>query len=80
MSTAKIAITIDQQVLLQLDQWVEQQRLPSRSRAVQQAIQEKLERVSRKALARECGKLDPTFERELADSGLNLDTRQWPEY
>jgi len=80
MSTAKIAITIDEQLLARLDQWVGDQKLPSRSRAVQEAIQEKLDRVSRNRLAKECRKLDPAFEQELAETGFAEDVEQWPEY
>lgn len=70
MSTAKIAITIDEELLARLDEWVDHQQLPSRSQAVQQAIEEKLERVSRSRLARECEKLDPAFEQQMAAEGL----------
>lgn len=80
MSSAKIAITIDQDLLGRLDQWVGDQQLSSRSRAVQQAIQEKLDRVDRNRLSRECSKLDPTFEQDLAESGLSEDLEEWPEY
>jgi hypothetical protein len=31
-------------------------------------------------LARECAKLDPEFEKALADEGLDADLRGWPEY
>lgn len=80
MSTAKIAITIDEELLSRLDQWVGEQKLKSRSRAVQEAIREKLERDSRNRLARECRKLDPAFEQELSETGFAEDSEEWPEY
>jgi hypothetical protein len=31
-------------------------------------------------LARECAKLDPKFEKALAEEGLSAKADQWPEY
>jgi metal-responsive CopG/Arc/MetJ family transcriptional regulator len=70
MHTVKIAVTIDQDLLTQLDQLVEEKQFPNRSRAVQEAIRDKLQRLNRSRLARECAKLDPAFEQALADEGL----------
>ena len=80
MRTAKIAITIDQQLLTRLDQLVKERRFPNRSRAVQEALRDKLDRLERTRLARECAKLDPDQEQQLADEGLAEDLEQWPEY
>jgi hypothetical protein len=52
----------------------------SRSRAVQDAVREKLDRLDRPRLARECDKLDPRFERQLAEQGIRADAEAWPEY
>ncbi len=46
MSSAKIAITLDGNLLSRLDDFVDDQKLPSRSRAIQQAILEKLDRAT----------------------------------
>ena len=43
---------------------------PNRSQAVEVAVQEKLSRLKRERLARECAKLDPDFERALAEEGF----------
>ena len=80
MPTAKIAITIDKDLLARLDRLVDERRFPSRSRAVQEAVREKLARVDRKRLARECAKLDPKFEQHMAEEGLAEDSSEWPEY
>jgi metal-responsive CopG/Arc/MetJ family transcriptional regulator len=80
MPSAKIAITLDEQLLSRLDQLVAEQRFPSRSRAVQEAVREKLSRMDHSQLARECQKLDPRFERDLAEQGLNADAQSWPAY
>jgi len=80
MSTAKVAITIDQATLARLDQLVKRKVFPSRSRAIQEAISDKLARVERSRLAKECAKLDPKFEKSLAEEGMSLEPHEWPEY
>ena len=80
MSTAKIAITIEKELLERLDRLVSSKVFPNRSKAVQEAIQEKLSRVNKSRLARECAKLDPKYERALAEEGLSQDISEWPEY
>ena len=80
MTATKVAITIDEDLLRRLDHLVAQQRFPSRSRAIQEAIREKLNRMERSRLARESAKLDSLFEQKLADEGLEEDFAKWPEY
>jgi metal-responsive CopG/Arc/MetJ family transcriptional regulator len=80
MSTAKIAITIENELLARVDRLVEEDLFPSRSRAIQEALKEKLERIERGRLARECAKLDPAYEQELADEGIEQDLKEWPKY
>ena len=80
MRTVKIAVTIDKSLLAELDELVERKRFANRSRAVQEAVRDKLERLKRSRLARECAKLDPKAEQALADEGLTADLDQWPEY
>ena len=80
MSTSKIAITLDEELLSRLDRLVAEQRFPSRSRVIQEAVEEKLNRLERSRLARECAKLDPLFEQELAEEGIVEDINEWPEY
>ena len=80
MSTTKVAVTIDRDLLTRLDRLVKSRRFPSRSRAVQEAISEKLARLEHSRLAEECAKLDRVSERKMADEGLSDETAQWPEY
>ena len=80
MSKSKIAITLEATVLDRLDELVEQSRYPSRSRAIEEAVEEKLARLERNRLARECAKLNPDFEKALAEEGLSEDISRWPEY
>ncbi len=80
MATSKIAITIDQNLLHRLDFLVKSQRFTNRSRAIQEAVAEKLSRIERSRLAQECAKLDPKFEQEMAEEGFVAEMDEWPEY
>jgi metal-responsive CopG/Arc/MetJ family transcriptional regulator len=80
MNTAKVAITLREDLLEKLDRLVKSKVFPNRSKAVQKAVEEKLERLDRSRLARECAKLDPKFEKALADEGLSGEKDEWPEY
>jgi metal-responsive CopG/Arc/MetJ family transcriptional regulator len=80
MSTAKIAITIDDKLIEKLDVLVEKRIFPNRSRAIQEAVLEKLSRLDKSRLARECLKLDQNVEQELTEEGLAWEIGSWPEY
>ena len=80
MAASKIAITIDQNLLNRLDSLVKTQRFTNRSRAIQEAVAEKLARIERSRLAQECAKLDPKFEQEMAEEGFTAEIDEWPEY
>ena len=78
MSTTKVAITVDEQLLKLVDRWVTQGRYPSRSQAIQAAVREKVERWNHTRLAEEVAKLNPKEERALAEERLAGDA--WPEF
>ncbi len=80
MNTAKIAISMRQETVHRLDRLVQERVFPSRSRAIQDAVDEKLERLEGGRLARECGKLDPQFEKAMAEEGMSEELVSWPEY
>jgi Arc/MetJ-type ribon-helix-helix transcriptional regulator len=80
MATVKIAITLDEAIVARLDKLVAENRFPSRSRVVQEAVRDKLDRLRRGRLARECAKLDPAFEKNMAEEGIASDFSEWPEY
>ena len=80
MGRSKVAISLDESTLDRLDKLVQKQVFPSRSQAIQEAVAEKLARLERSRLARECAKLDPAFEKALAEEGLSEDLAEWPEY
>jgi metal-responsive CopG/Arc/MetJ family transcriptional regulator len=78
MTTAKIVITLEETLLHELDGLVEKRVFANRSKAVQEALEDKLNRMRRNRLATECAKLDPKAERKMAEEGMNLD--DWTRY
>ena len=78
MPKAKVAVTLDAELLHQVDSLVSERRFRNRSQAVESALVEKLDRLMRNRLAAECDKLDPALEQRLADEGLAGES--WPEY
>jgi len=80
MATSKIAITIDENLLKQLDFMVKSHVFPNRSKAIQEAIEDKIKRLKKMQLAEECAKLNPEQEQNMADEGLILESDKWPEY
>ncbi len=80
MSKTKIAITLDEELVEELDRLVSDHVFQNRSRAIQQAVNEKLRHLKRSRLAKECFKLNPSFEKAMAEEGLSEDLSEWPEY
>lgn len=80
MPKTKVAVTLDADVVGRVDALVVRRRFRNRSQAIETAIVEKLERLTRTRLARECAKLDPKEEKALADEGLAGELESWPEY
>ena len=80
MSTAKIAITIDEKLVKRVDLLVKKKLYPSRSRIIQEAVQEKINRIDKSRLAKECAKLNPHFEQSMAEEGFSKEIESWPEY
>ncbi len=80
MAKSKIAITLAEETVKYLDDLVDNRVFGNRSQAIQQAVDETMERARRSRLAEECAKLDPDSERELAEEGLGAELPDWPEY
>lgn len=80
MNVAKVAISIDPDLLHGLDRLVKARIFRTRSHAIQTAVQEKLGRLQKSRLARECLKLSTRDERAMAELGRKADAREWPEY
>jgi Arc/MetJ-type ribon-helix-helix transcriptional regulator len=80
MVTTKVAITIDSELIAQVDDLVTQQVFPNRSKAIQSAIEDKLVSFRRSRLERELMNLDPLEEQQLADEGIAQEFPRCPEY
>ncbi len=80
MAKAKLAITLDDRILSEVDHLVKRRLFPNRSRVIEEAVAEKLARLNRNRLARECAKLDPGFEKSMAEEGMERELSEWPEY
>ena len=77
---SKIAVTLETSLLARVDRLVNEGAYPNRSQAIEHAVHDQLARLDRTRLVRECAKLDPAFERNLASEGLDADADAWPAY
>ena len=80
MSTVKVAISLEQNTLKELDRMVKKNVFPSRSKAIQKAVEEKITRMNRIRLAKECAKLNKKFEQSMAEEGMSMEKEEWQEY
>ena len=80
MAKAKLAVTLDEKTLAEVDNLVRRRIFPNRSRVIEMAVQEKLARLGRNRLAAECALLNPTFEKAMAEEGMGEEIDQWPAY
>ncbi len=80
MPKTKVAVTLDSKLVGEVDHLVKERRFANRSQAIETAVAEKLQRLAQTRLARECGKLDASEERALAEEGLAGSKDSWPEY
>ncbi len=61
--------SIDKKILKRLARLVEQQIFPNRSKETQNAIGDKLNRLDRTRLAKECARMDAGEEQALTENG-----------
>jgi Ribbon-helix-helix protein, copG family. len=80
MGKEKIAITLDEEFISELDRLVKRHIFQNRSQAIREAVSEKLLRLKRSRLAIECSKLDRVAEKAMSEEGMTEDVSQWPEY
>jgi len=79
MATTKIAITIDEETVRRVDELVAGAVYPSRSRAIQEAVADKLARLTRSRLAEQCALLDVEEEQALAEEFSPDELEQWQQ-
>lgn len=77
MATAKIAISLNEGTVKRLDRLVKNRIFPSRSKVIQDAVEEKLKKLEKSRLARECARLDPEFEKAFAEEALSAREEDW---
>ena len=80
MGKSKIAITLDREIVKRIDYLVTQKAYLSRSQAIEEAVKEKLNKLDKSRLTVELSKLDPNYERDLAEESIEQDASEWPEY
>ncbi len=78
MSPVKLAISIDELVLQEVDRLVRSHVYPNRSKAIQDAVADKLARRKTRLL-RECRKLESNEEQAAAEEWL-CDEGKWPAF
>ena len=77
---AKIAITLDTKTIREVDSLVEKNVFPNRSQAIQKVLDEKIQRLKKTRLARECAKVDLKGQRESTEEGMAIELANWPKY
>jgi metal-responsive CopG/Arc/MetJ family transcriptional regulator len=80
MPVEKIAITLERELLEEIDRGVKSGLYRNRSRAIEEAVREKLDRQRRRRLSVEAKKLDPDEERAMAEEGMTGEETAWPAY
>jgi metal-responsive CopG/Arc/MetJ family transcriptional regulator len=80
MAKTKVAVTLNSELLEELDELIARRQFPNRSQAIELALGEKLRRLARTRLARETAKLDPSEEKAFAEEGMSTELAAWPEY
>ena len=80
MAVAKIAISIDASLLEKIDHFVAEKKFKTRSKAIQIAVSNTVDRLEHTRLTQECAKLNSVLEQQLADEGLAKDVDEWPEF
>lgn len=75
MAARKVAVTVEAELIQEVDGWVAAGEFPSRSRAVREGlIALQRQRAGRGSLLGELAKLDPAKERESAEEWLAGET------
>jgi metal-responsive CopG/Arc/MetJ family transcriptional regulator len=79
MSTVKVAISIDEHFLREVDRLVRGHVYPNRSKAIQDAVADKLARLKKTRLLRESRKLRPREDQAAAEEWLSGE-EEWPAF
>jgi len=77
MSTAKVAITLEEDFLKEIDRWVSEGKYPNRSKAIQETLNEKITNWRWKRLIEEVSKLNPKEEQAMAEETIFSGNEIW---
>ncbi len=80
MPASKVAVSMDSALLAEVDSLVARHVFANRSQAIQTAVREKLARLKRRRLAEECAKMDPAYEKRMAEEDMSGELALWSEY
>ena len=80
MATTKVAVSIESTLIAEVDRLVGERVFPNRSKAIQEALRDKLNRLKGTRLARESAKLNWREEQAMAEEGFDRELDAWPEY
>ena len=77
MATKKVAITLEEKTVGEVDSLVARRSFPSRSRVIQEAVAEKLAKMNRSRLAEQCALLDRDEEQSMAEEFSDGELELW---
>lgn len=80
MPADKIAITLDRELLQEIDRGVRNGLFKNRSRAIEEAVREKIGRQRKRRFLAEASKLNRKEEQALAEEGVTGEEAAWPAY
>lgn len=80
MAKAKIAISLEEDLVKEIDRWVSEGQYPSRSKAVQETLKEKITNWRRKRLIEEVSKLNSKEEQAMTEEAIFPGNKIWDEY
>lgn len=79
MAKAKIAITLEEDLVKEIDRWVSEGQYPNRSKAIQEILKGKITNWRRKRLVEEVSKLNPKEEQAMAEEAISSGNETWDE-
>lgn len=79
MPRARVSVSLDPSAIAELDRLAKRRRLNGRSQALRAFVEAGVGRLDARRFARECAKLDPEYEKALAEWKTSRVLEQWPE-
>ncbi|MCF7936072.1 MAG: ribbon-helix-helix domain-containing protein [Synergistales bacterium] len=80
MTVSSIDVTVDEELLREIDRLIDAGFFPDRGTAIREALEEKVKRLEKARLALQCAQLDIAEEQAMAEEGFCGEIVKWPEY